>query len=135
MPHYLPSVRTFVNFAGAPEWAKDKIDLCFRSEAKQGREDIIAVRYALVCTMVVPSKKADDLRHVVTRVPLDRLLIETDGPFLTPHPYRGKRNEPAYVQYVADRIAGLHTTTLEAVARQTSANAIRLFNLPLEAPA
>jgi len=61
MPQYLPSARTFVNFAGNPEWAKDKIDLCFRKEAKQGRNGILAVRYALVCTMVVPSKKADDL--------------------------------------------------------------------------
>ncbi len=61
MPKCLSTVRTFVNFAGSPEWAKDKIDLCFRKEAKQGRSDIIAVRYALVCTMVIPSKKADDL--------------------------------------------------------------------------
>jgi len=61
MSHHLPSVRTFVNFAGNPDWAKDKIDLCFRNEAKKGRSNIIAVRYALICTMVVPSKKADDL--------------------------------------------------------------------------
>jgi hypothetical protein len=51
----------FVNFGGNPKWAKDKIDLCFRKEAKQGRADILALRYALVCTLVVPSKKADDL--------------------------------------------------------------------------
>jgi hypothetical protein len=62
MPHYLPSIRTFINFAGKPEWAKDKIDLCFRKEAKQGRQDILAVQYALICTMVIPSKKADDLK-------------------------------------------------------------------------
>ncbi|MDD4870643.1 MAG: putative glycoside hydrolase [Kiritimatiellae bacterium] len=62
MPHFLPSVRTFVNFAGNPEWAKDKIDLCFRKEAKKGRQDILATQYALICTMVIPSKKADDLQ-------------------------------------------------------------------------
>jgi len=61
MPHYLPSIRTFVNFGGSPAWAKDKIDLCFRKQAKQGRADIQAMQYALVCTLVVPSKKADDL--------------------------------------------------------------------------
>ena len=71
MPHFLPSVRTFVNFAGKPDWVKDKIDLCFRSEAKLGRSDIIAVRYSLICTMVVPSKKADDLREFCRRHAFD----------------------------------------------------------------
>lgn len=63
MPHVLPTARTFVNFAGNATWAKDKIDMCFRKEAKQGRSDILATQYALICTMVVPSKKADDLRR------------------------------------------------------------------------
>lgn len=63
MPHFLPTARTFVNFAGNPAWAKDKIDLCFRRDAKQGRRDILATQYALICTMVVPSRKADDLRR------------------------------------------------------------------------
>lgn len=67
LPHFLPSVRTFVNFAGKPDWAKDRIDLCFRNDAKQGRSDIIAVRYALITTMVVPSKKADDLHEFSRR--------------------------------------------------------------------
>ncbi|MCZ7543711.1 MAG: TatD family hydrolase [Anaerolineae bacterium] len=72
-------------------------------------------------------KNADDLRTVAARVPLDRILIETDGPFLAPHPHRGKRNEPAYVRLVADRLAALHLTTLEAVAEQTTLNACALF--------
>jgi len=80
----------------------------------------------------VTFKKAGALRQVVAEVPADRLLVETDGPFLTPHPFRGKRNEPAYVSYVADRIAAVRQTTLDAVARQTSANAARLFGLRLE---
>ncbi|MBN2470256.1 MAG: TatD family hydrolase [Anaerolineae bacterium] len=83
----------------------------------------------------VTFEKADVLREVVRTVPADRLLIETDGPFLTPHPYRGKRNEPAYVQYVADRVASVRVSEVEAIARQTTANAIRLFALPLEMPA
>jgi TatD DNase family protein len=98
-------------------------------------EQALKLGFFIGITGPVTFKKADELRHIVARVPLDRLLIETDGPFLTPHPFRGERNEPAFVQYVADRIAGLHTTTLEAVASQTSQNAIRLFDLPLEVPA
>jgi len=96
-------------------------------------ERALALGFFLGITGPVTYKKADDLRAIVARVPLDRLLIETDDPFLTPHPYRGERNEPAYVQYVADRIAALHQTTVEAVGRQTSLNAIRLFRLPVDA--
>ena len=98
-------------------------------------EEALTLGFYIGITGPVTFKKADELRHIVAGVPLDRLLIETDSPFLTPHPHRGDRNEPAYVQYVADRIAGLHMTTLDVAARQTSANAIRLFDLPLEVPA
>jgi TatD DNase family protein len=58
---------------------------------------------------------------------LDRLLVETDCPFLTPHPYRGKRNEPAYVRLVAQRIAVLRGMPFEAIVEATTANAQRLF--------
>jgi TatD DNase family protein len=75
----------------------------------------------------VTFKKADDLRRLAARVPLDRLLVETDAPFLTPHPYRGKRNEPAYVTHVAERLAALHNMETAEFARQTTANARRLF--------
>ena len=54
MRHHLPTIRTFINFAGAPAFARDWLDLCFRKDAKQGRGDVLAVRYALVCTMVLP---------------------------------------------------------------------------------
>ncbi len=72
-------------------------------------------------------KNADDLRWIAARAPLDRILIETDGPFLAPHPYRGKRNEPAYVRLIADRLAALRVTSLEAIAEQTTVNACALF--------
>jgi TatD DNase family protein len=75
----------------------------------------------------VTFKKADDLRRLAARVPLDRLLVETDAPFLAPHPYRGKRNEPAYVAYVAERLAALHNMETAEFARQTTANGYRLF--------
>lgn len=80
----------------------------------------------------VTFKNARALQKVVAKIPLERLLIETDAPFLAPHPHRGRRNEPAYVRYVAEQVANLHGTTLEYVAAQTTANARRLFGLELE---
>ena len=67
-------------------------------------------------------------QEVVAALPLDRLLIETDAPFQAPHPYRGKRNEPAYVGLIADKIGLLHSRSSEAIAAATSENALRLFN-------
>ena len=76
-------------------------------------------------------KNADDLRAIAARIPADRLLVETDAPFLTPQAHRGKRNEPAYVRFVADRLASLRLTTEAEIESQTTANAIRLFALPI----
>ena len=78
---------------------------------------------------IVTFKKADELRAVAKQVPLDRLLIETDCPYLTPIPYRGKRNEPAYVVEVARCLAGLHGVALEQVARVTTENFNTLFRV------
>jgi len=66
---------------------------------------------------------------VAKQVPLDRLLIETDCPYLTPIPYRGKRNEPAYVVEVARGLATLHNINIEDIARITSENFNRFFGL------
>ena len=79
----------------------------------------------------VTFKKADDLRQIVKRVPLDRILVETDAPFLAPQPRRGKRNEPAYVTYIAERIAALHNIDGADFAQQTTANAADLFGAHL----
>lgn len=78
---------------------------------------------------IVTFKKADELRAVAKQVPRDRLLIETDCPYLSPIPYRGKRNEPAYVIEVARCLAGLHGVELEEMARITSENFKRFFRL------
>lgn len=75
-------------------------------------------------------KKADALRDVARSIPIDRLLIETDGPFLAPQQRRGKRNEPAYVRYINAKLAELHGAPVEEMARQTTSNAERLFALP-----
>jgi TatD DNase family protein len=83
--------------------------------------------YYLGFTGPITFKKADTLRDVAARVPLERVLTETDGPFLTPHPFRGRRNEPAYVRFVANRLAEVRELHEDTVAVQTSANAARLF--------
>lgn len=72
-------------------------------------------------------KKSDGLRRLAAKVPADRIVIETDAPFLTPKPYRGKRNEPAYVSYVAAMLAEIQNVETAVAAQQTTENAIRLF--------
>lgn len=71
--------------------------------------------------------KADALRQVVALTPLERLLIETDAPYLAPQTHRGRRNEPAYVRYVAEGVAAVKGLPIEAIAAQTTANAEALF--------
>ena len=76
---------------------------------------------------IITFPKAEELRQTVRRVPLDRLLTETDSPFLAPVPYRGKRNEPAHVARVVDALAVLHGKAATDLARQTAANFHTLF--------
>ncbi len=76
---------------------------------------------------ILTFKNAQALRDVAAFVPMDRMLIETDSPYLAPVPYRGKTNNPSYVPYVARQIADLRGLPLEAVAESTSANFDRLF--------
>ena len=76
---------------------------------------------------ILTFKKAQDLRDVAAFVPLDRMLIETDSPYLAPVPYRGKTNNPSYVPYVAAQIAQLRQLPLEQIAEATSRNFEALF--------
>ena len=76
---------------------------------------------------IVTFKNATALHEVCCKVPLESLVLETDGPFLAPHPYRGKRNEPSYLAFTAERIAQLRNITVDEVARQTTLNAENLF--------
>jgi len=76
---------------------------------------------------IVTFKKADALRDVVKTIPMDRLLVETDSPYLAPMPHRGKTNEPAFVTHTAAVVAGLKGVTREELATQTTANFFRLF--------
>lgn len=77
----------------------------------------------------VTFKNAVRLRELVTRIPLDRLLIETDAPYLTPEPHRGQRNEPANVRLVAEAVASIRGVTVEEIIETTAANARALFRL------
>ena len=78
----------------------------------------------------VPFTSAASLRAVAKRVRDDRLLIETDSPYLAPVPFRGKPNQPAYVRYVAECVAEVRGTDLETIARLTTANFSQLFRVP-----
>jgi TatD DNase family protein len=75
-------------------------------------------------------KSATDLRETAAKQPLDRVLVETDSPYLSPIPLRGKRNEPAHVVHTATCLAGLLGIDVERLAEQTTANARQLFGLP-----
>lgn len=77
---------------------------------------------------IVTFKNATELQEVARKVPLDRLLIETDSPYLAPVPYRGKRNDPSLVPHVAKKLAELRGDTLENIAEHTTSNFYRLFN-------
>jgi TatD DNase family protein len=90
----------------------------------------LAAGFYLGFTGPITYKKADDLRAIVRSTPLERIVVETDGPYLTPHPYRSKRNEPMYVRLVAEQIAALHERTIGEIEAITTTNAERLFSLP-----
>jgi TatD DNase family protein len=79
---------------------------------------------------IVTFKNAKDLHDVARRVPLERMLIETDSPYLAPVPFRGKLNQPAWVKHVAEGIAALRGIAVEEVATTTTANFFRLFGIP-----
>jgi TatD DNase family protein len=90
-------------------------------------EKAINLNFYLGITGPVTYKNAQARREVVKDIPLERLLIETDAPFLAPVPQRGRRNEPAFVGHIADKIAEIHSRNPEEIAALTTLNAQRLF--------
>jgi TatD DNase family protein len=90
-------------------------------------QNAMDLNFYIGITGPVTYKNAEEKRQIIRQLPLERLLIETDSPFLTPVPHRGKRNEPAFVAYIADKIAEIHMTTREQVAKITTSSAARLF--------
>ena len=102
-------------------------------QAIEAYQKAIALNFYIGVTGPVTYKNAEEKRKIIAQLPLDKLLIETDAPFLTPVPQRGKRNEPAFVTYIADKIAEIHRTTREQVAQITAKNAAHLFGWEADA--
>jgi len=101
---------------------------CYGGNIEEAR-DFIDLGFHLGFTGIVTFKNAVELQDIAKWAPLDKMLIETDAPYLAPTPYRGKQNEPSYVKYVAERIAELRDMSVEEVIEVTGKNAIKLFNL------
>jgi TatD DNase family protein len=101
---------------------------CFTGNYEAARE-YLDLGFYLSFTGIITFKNAEPLREVVRRVPLEKMLVETDSPYLTPVPHRGKRNEPAYVRFVAETVARVKGVSLEEVARVTSRNVRELFRI------
>ena len=99
---------------------------CFTGTAAL-RDAGLALGFYVSLAGILTFPKAADLREIARGVPLDRLLTETDSPFLSPVPYRGKRNEPAYVARVVETLAGMHQAPAADLARLTAANFHTLF--------
>jgi TatD DNase family protein len=100
---------------------------CFTGGAELARA-AVALGLHVSFSGVVSFKKSEDLRAIAAEVPLDRLLVETDAPFLAPEPHRGRTNEPAYVVHTAAAVAKARGITSEALAAATTENFFRLFN-------
>ena len=105
---------------------------CF-SGSRETAEDYLRLGYYISFAGPVTFKKAPKLQEAALAVPADRLLIETDSPYLAPEPLRGRRNEPTYVAYVCRKLAELRGVDPEELAAQTYANACRVYRLPEEA--
>jgi len=100
---------------------------CF-TETWEMAQAAMEMNFYISFSGIVTFKTATELKDVAKRVPMDRMLIETDSPYLAPVPHRGKQNQPAYVKYVAEHIAELRGISVEEVAEKTSENFHRLFS-------
>lgn len=101
---------------------------CFSGSLEMAREVLKMGLYISIAGPIT-FKNAAKLPEIATKVPLERLLVETDSPYLTPHPHRGKRNEPAYVKLVAQQVADLRGIELSALAKATRENIKSLFKI------
>ncbi|MBI4775173.1 MAG: TatD family hydrolase [Deltaproteobacteria bacterium] len=102
---------------------------CFTGSAKDVNP-YLDLGFLISFTGILTFKKADDVRSAAAKVPLDRVMVETDAPYLAPIPHRGKRNEPAFVVHVARALAELLGMSPERVFEQTTRNAVAFFGLP-----
>jgi len=109
-------------------WETGGVIHCFSGDFKMAAA-CIDMGFFISIPGTITFKNAAILQDVVNKIPLENLLIETDAPFLAPVPFRGKRNEPAYVRYVAEKIAEIKKVSLETVASVTTYNANLLFKI------
>jgi TatD DNase family protein len=100
---------------------------CF-TESQEIADTAMAMNFHISFSGIVTFKSAKDLKEVAKHVPLNRMLIETDSPYLAPTPFRGKMNQPGYVRFVAEHIAELRGISVEEVGEATTANFFRLFS-------
>ncbi len=110
------------------EGADNGVMHCF-TESLAVAEAAIALGFYISFSGIVTFKSARDLQAVARAIPLERMLIETDSPYLAPVPFRGRTNEPSYVRHVAEFIATLRGEPLERIAQQTTANFFNLFRI------
>jgi TatD DNase family protein len=101
---------------------------CFNGTLRNAKE-LVRLNHFISFTGNITFKKSDSLRDVAANLSLESIMLETDSPFMTPEPYRGKRNEPANVKLVAEMLAEIHHLTIEDVARLTSYNVFRMFGI------
>lgn len=101
---------------------------CFTGDYEVAKR-FIDLGFFISFSGIVTFKNAENVRDAAKRIPLDRMLIETDSPYLAPVPFRGKKNEPAYVKHVAEKIAELRGASYEHIAEMTTINAKELFKL------
>lgn len=117
---------------------EDTIEILSREKAEKGvmhcfAEDLetaeaaIDLGFYISFSGILTFKSAQDLREVAKQIPIERILIETDSPYLTPVPYRGKPNSPAYTYYVAEKLAEIRNTTIGEIAKVTTQNFNQLF--------
>jgi TatD DNase family protein len=99
---------------------------CF-TETLEVAEQAMALGFYISFSGIVTFKNALTIKEVAKQVPLNRLLVETDSPYLAPMPFRGKTNQPSYVKYVAEEIAKLRGISFEEVANASTENFFRLF--------
>jgi TatD DNase family protein len=118
--------QAYLASTGSPLADRPGVLHSFSGDARAASQ-AIELNFYIGITGPVTFKKASALQEIVAGLPESPLLLETDAPFLAPHPFRGKRNEPAWVRQVAGKIAELRNLTYPELARQTSANAERLF--------
>ena len=112
--------------ARLPERSSPGVIHCFMGDTETTRQYLEMGFYlSLAGYITYPVNRS--ARDVTRSIPADRLMVETDCPFLTPQPYRSQRNEPAYVRYTAEELARIRDVSLETLARETTENARRLF--------